>query len=366
MIGVALLAVGAAGADAFVQGQHNPANQTVLEAASAPGTLPSILAQTGSPLPVGVAWFGSVAGLALLAAIAVVLVTWTACRFTDDLHRPFADVLRVIVVVGSACGILALAALDVRTALVLALAVTAWRDLQDFTLRGVVQSGFYGGLLLAAAVLVQPTAVCWALSLALACFLLPGRTRPRAERAAGALVVAFPAVAIACTWAVARILLGGSWTIGVPAVHPMAFAAGALAGLMLWLSLARTGRAAVGAATIPVLLAGSAGVLGPGLMATAIPIAAGVSVIALTVAAHWAAVRVTVVGLAAATALLGSVSTAVTGVTTVATARSMIATQLVAGLRPTHASGDIADLWSPNAPGVGSLRGPTPGRPTGT
>jgi hypothetical protein len=318
-LAAALAGVGAAGVVAVLHGQDAAANAAVTDAAAGPGGLAGILGRTGSPLPVAVAYFWSVGGLALLAALAVVLVTWTACRFTEDLRGPFADVFRGVVVIGAACGIVALVAVDVRTALVLALAVTAWHDLQDFTLRGMVQSGFYGGLVLAAAVLVQPTAVCWALALAGACYLLPGSERPRGERAAGALVVAFPAVAIACMWALVRLLLGGTWNIEVPSLHPTAFAAAAAAGMLLWLSLARTGRSGAGAATIPVLLAGGVGLLGPGLMTVAIPVAAGLSVIALTVAAHWAAVRVTVVGVAATTAMLGSVSTVVTGTAGAAT-----------------------------------------------
>jgi hypothetical protein len=120
-------------------------------------------------------------------------------------------------------------------------------------------------------------------------------------------------VAIACLWALMRLVLGGTWRIEPPTPHPAAFAAAACAGVMLWISLVRTGRSGAGAATIPVLMAGGAGVLGPGLATLAIPILAVLTVITLTFAAHWAAVRVTLVGLAATVATLGAFSTAVGG-----------------------------------------------------
>jgi len=310
----AVVGIGVAGAAAYLHGQNNPANLAVLRAARASGPLSARLAQTGSPLPLLVGYFLSTWGLSLLGAAAAILGACTAWRFTAGVHGPLAGVCRVAIVVGAAAGIVALAAFDVRTALMLALAISAWRHLQDFTLRGMVQSGFYGGLLLAAAAAVQPSAACWALALAWACFLLPGRSRPRAERASGALVVAFPGVAITCLWALTRLILGGTWTIEAPTPHPLAFFAAASAGLMLWMSLFQTGRSGVGAATIPVLLAGSTGILGPGLMTLAIPVVAGLSVIALTLAAHWALARLTLVGLAAAVATLGAFSTAVGGV----------------------------------------------------
>lgn len=317
---VGLVGVGVAGAVAVVHGQHAPANLAVLDAARAPGSLSVRLAHTGSPLPVLVAVFFGIWGLALLGAAAGMLGAWTAWRFTAGIRGPLAELCRLVIVAGAAVGVVVLAAFDVRTALTLALAVAAWRHLQDFTLRGMVQAGFYGGLLLAAAATIQPPAACWALALAWACYLLPGHTRPRGERAAGALVVAFAGVAITCLWALMRLILGGTWAIGWPTPHPVAFFAAAAAGVLLWLSLFHTSRSGVGVATIPVLLAGSTGMLGPGLMVVAVPIVAGLSVVALTLAAHWAMVRLTLVGLAATVASLAAFSTAITGVAGATTA----------------------------------------------
>jgi hypothetical protein len=76
------------------------------------------------------------------------------------------------------------------------------------------------------------------------------------------------------------------------------------------MSLVRTGRSGAGAATIPVLVAGSIGVLGPGLMSIAVPVAAGLSVITLTLAARPTMVRLTLVGSAAGVATLGAFSAA--------------------------------------------------------
>ena len=309
----ALVPAGVIGAAAYLYGHNNPANLAVLQAARASGPLAVRLGHTGSPLPVLVAYFWSTWGLALLGAGVAILGASAAWHLTAGLRGPLANIGRLVIVGAALAGFAALAMLDVRTALVLALAISAWRHLQDFTLRGMVQSGFYGGLLLAAAAAVQPSAAWWALALAWACFLLPGRSRSNAERASGALVVAFPGVAIACLWGLMRLVLGGTWLIEPPTPHPVAFAAAACAGVMLWISLVRTGRSGAGAATIPVLLAGAAGVLGPGLATLAIPILAVLTVITLTCAAHWAAVRLTLVGLAATVATLGAFSTAVGG-----------------------------------------------------
>jgi hypothetical protein len=309
----ALVAAGVIGAAAYLYGHNNPANLAVLQAARASGPLAVRLGHTGSPLPVLVAYFWSTWGLAVLGAGVAILGASAAWHLTAGLRGPLANIGRLVIVGAALAGFAALAMLDVRTALVLALAISAWRHLQDFTLRGMVQSGFYGGLLLAAAAAVQPSAACWALALAWACFLLPGRSRSLAERASGALVVAFPGVAIACLWGLMRLVLGGTWRIEPPTPHPAAFAAAACAGVMLWISLVHTGRSGAGAATIPVLLAGGAGVLGPGLATLAIPVLAVLTVITLTIAAHWAAVRLTLVGLAATVATLGAFSTVVGG-----------------------------------------------------
>lgn len=306
----AVIVAGLAGAAAVIHGQNNAANVAVMDAAHASGSLSARLADTGSPLPVLAAYFGSIWGLSLLGALAAMLGACTAWRLTAGFQGTVASFARVAIVAGAAAGIAAIAALDVRTALMLALGISAWRHLQDFALRGMVQSGFYGGMLLAAAAAVEPSAACWALALAWACFLLPGRHVPLAERASGSLVVAFPGVAITCLWALMRLILGGSLHIEAPTLHPVVFAAAATAGLLLWMSLVRTGRSGAGAATIPVLVAGSIGVLGPGLMSIAVPVAAGLSVITLTLAARPTMVRLTLVGLAAGVATLGAFSAA--------------------------------------------------------
>jgi hypothetical protein len=306
----AVVGVGVVGAAAYLHGQNNPANLAVLQAARASGLLTARLGRTGSPLPLLVAYFGSSWGLSLLGAAAAILGACTAWHLTTGFRGLLAGFWRVAIVACAAAGVAALAAFDVRTALMLALAISAWRHLEDFTLRGMVQSGFYGGMLLAAAATVQPSAACWALALAWACFLLPGRGVSLVERASGSLVVAFPGVAITCLWGLMRLILGGTLQIEPPTLHLVAFAAAAAAGMMLWMSLVRTGSSGAGVATIPVLVAGSTGLLGPGLMTVAIPVAAGLSVITLTLAARPAAARLTLVGLAAAVATLGAFSMA--------------------------------------------------------
>lgn len=309
----ALAAAGVAGALATVYGQDSPANVALLPAVRAPGALSVQLGASGSPLPVVAGYFGSVWGLALLGAAAGVLGLWAAWHVTAGCRGVAANACRVVIVALAVAGIAGLCVADVRTALVVSLALASWRYIQDFALRGMVQSGFYGGMLLAAAAAVQPSAAFWALAMAWACFLLPGHSRPREERAAGALVVAFPGVAVACLWGVVRLALGGSVQIAAPTLHPTTLAAAAFAGVLLWIALADTGAAGVGAATIPVLLAGGAGMLGPGVVTIAIPIMAVLSVVALTFAAHWALVRVALVGLAASVAMLGATSAALGG-----------------------------------------------------
>jgi hypothetical protein len=327
-----MVAIGLAGAAAYLSGQESPANRAVLDAAGASGSLSVRLGQTGSPLPVLVAYFWSVWGLAALAAVAALLGAWAVWRLTDGLCGRGAELWRAVIVAGAAAGLVAVAMLDVRTALMVALAMSAWRHLQDFALRGMVQSGFYGGLLLAAAAAVEPTAAFWAIALAAACFLLPGRSRSFPERAAGALVVAFPGVAITCLWALMRLVLAGTWQLDLPTPHLAALVAAAYAGIMLWLSLDSTDRSGVGAATIPVLLAGSAGVLGPALVTVAIPVMAGLSVITLVLAARWATIRTALVGLAASVAMLGAVSAALGGTSSLPRASAV----------PTHGAPRVA------------------------
>jgi hypothetical protein len=333
MVGV-LLAIGVAGAAAYLSGQHHAANLAVVQAARVSGPLAVRLGGTGSPLPVLFAYFWSAWGLALLAAGASMLGACAVWRLTAGIHGAFASFWRGVITAGAGAGIVALAMLDVRTALMVALAMSAWRHLQDFALGGMVQSGFYGGMLLAAAAAVQPSAAFWALALAAACFMLPGRSRSLAERSSGALVVAFPGVAITCLWGIMRLVLGGTWHIELPTLHTAAFLAAGYAGVMLWLSFAYTDRSGVGAATIPVLLAGSAGVLGPGLVTLAIPIMAGLSVITVALAARWAMVRMTLVGLASSVAVLGATSAALGG-TAVPPGRASAVSRHVVTRQPT-------------------------------
>jgi hypothetical protein len=321
----AVVVAGVAGALATVYGQDSPANRAVLPAARASGSLSAQLGDTGSPLPVVLGYFGSAWGLSLLGAAAAMLGLWAAWRVTMGCRGLAANVCRVTIVALAVAGIVGLCVADVRTALVVSIALAAWRYIQDFALRGMVQTGFYGGMLLAAAAAVQPSAAFWALAMAWACFLLPGQSRPRDERAAGALVVAFPGVAVACLWGVMRLTLGGTVRIEPPTPHPAAFAAAAFAGVLLWIALADTGAAGVGAATIPVLLAGSAGMLGPGVVTVAVPAMAVLSVVALTFAAHWALVRMALVGLAASVAMLGATSAAVGGTAAPATHSHQVA-----------------------------------------
>ncbi len=309
----ALVGAGVAGALATVYGQGSPANVAILPAVRASRSLSAQLGVSGSPLPVVAGYFGSVWGLSVLGAVAAMLGLWAAWCVTAGCRGVSANLCRVAIVALAVAGIVGLCVADVRTALVVSLALAAWRYIQDFALRGMVQSGFYGGMLLAAAAAIQPSAAFWALAMAWACFLLPGRTRPRDERAAGALVVGFPGVAVACLWGVVRLALGGSVRIDPPTLHPTTLAAAAFAGVLLWIALADTGAAGVGAATVPVLLAGGAGMLGPGVVTIAIPIMAVLSVVALTFAAHWAVVRVALVGLAASVAMLGATSAALGG-----------------------------------------------------
>lgn len=302
----AVAGAGVAGALATVSGNGTPANAAVLSSARASESLAVRLGATGSPLPVTVGYFWSDWGLSVLGAAAAMIALWAAWRVTAGCHGRFGTGCRVAFVALATAGIVGLSAVDVRTALVVSIALAAWRYIQEFTLRGMVQSGFYGGLLLACAAAVQPSAAFWALAMAWACYLLPGDSHPRAERAAGALVVGFPGVAVACLWGVMRLVLGGSVRVAPPTPYPLAFAAAAFAGALLWIALADAGAAGVGAATVPVLLAGSAGVLGPGVVTLAIPVMAVLSVAALTLAANWAMVRIAVVGLAAAIATIGA------------------------------------------------------------
>lgn len=334
---VALLVAGIAGALATVYGRGSPANVAVLPAARIPGSLSAQLGATGSPLPVVAGYFGSAWGLSLLGAAAGLLGLWAAWHVTAGCRGVPANICRIVIVTLAVAGIVGLCVADVRTALVVSLALAAWRYIQDFALRGMVQSGFYGGMLLAAAAAVQPSAAFWALAMAWACFLLPGHRRPREERAAGALVVAFPGVAVACLWGVVRLALGGSVHIGAPTLHPTTLVAAAFAGVLLWIALADTGAAGVGAATIPVLLAGGAGVLGPGVVTIAIPIMAVLSVVALTFAAHWAVVRVALVGLAASVAMVGATSAALGG-TAAASSHRPAASRHPAAARPASAA----------------------------
>jgi hypothetical protein len=309
----AVVVAGAAGALATVYGQDSPANVAVLPAARASGSLAVQLGGTGSPLPVVLGYFGSIWGLSLLGAAAAMLGLWAAWRVTEGCRGVPANICRAVIVVLAVAGIVGLCVADVRTALVVSLALGAWRHIQEFALRGKVQSGFYGGMLLAAAAAIAPSAAFWALAMAWACFLLPGPSRPREERAAGALVAAFPGVAVTCLWAVMRLTLGGSVRIEPPTLHPSALAAAAFAGVLLWIAVADTGAAGVGAATVPVLLAGGAGMLGPGVVTVAIPVMAVLSVAALAFAAHWPVVRVALVGLAASVAMLGATGAALGG-----------------------------------------------------